>query len=112
MKAIFVVLLLSGCATVIDAGRPPPSDWPQLKETVIHTSSRVAKQLCASEKLDYVDACTIIAFSKNECNIYTTTDDPDVMAHERMHCKGYDHVGSTTLRDAWEKWKRETRKRL
>lgn len=99
------VLLLAGCATAnIDAHRPPPSDWPALREQVVKASREEVRQRCiGASRTSYEPAgCALVYFSKGECIILDAGVDMD---HERMHCRGYDHPGDSSFRDAWERYK-------
>lgn len=106
--AALSLALLAGCATTIDMSRPPPADWPKLEVKIARVTDAQARMLCPRNNdivISY-NACTIPAFAYGTCNIYLVTADPDVLAHERMHCLGYDHPGESTLRDAWAAYKR------
>jgi hypothetical protein len=37
--------------------------------------------------------------------IYLTRGDTYMLEHEQAHCRGYDHPGESTMRDAWARWK-------
>lgn len=111
MRIIPFVLLLAGCATTrlvaIDYSRPPAADWPILEERVQRIAPSDLGKFCRSslEVPDKVASCAVMNFQFGVCYIYLTDDDPDALAHERAHCKGYDHVGSSNLRDGWARIK-------
>lgn len=110
MRHAGIALLLSGamagCATTIDMSRPPPPDWPQLEEVVASVPESEVKRVCASANLMVGYACTKVVFPERRCYIYLASADPAVLEHERLHCRGYDHPGEASMRDAWVKWKR------
>ena len=99
--------LLVGCTT-IDSHTTPPSDWPNLAVAEHVVSSHAMLDACMPYMgfLQFPLACAIIFFEKLTCDIYVTG--PAHLEHERMHCAGYDHIGDSTLRDAWEEYKSHT----
>lgn len=100
-------VLLAGCATTIDLSRRPPADWPQLEVVVQRVSEAEVKRICANENLLIGYACTAVYFDTRKCFIYLASSDPEVLAHERLHCLGYDHPGESTMRNAWTRWRLE-----
>jgi hypothetical protein len=47
-------------------------------------------------------ACAQFDFVNARCYVWYNADEPPsaaTIAHERLHCQGYDHVGETTMRD-------------
>lgn len=78
--------------------------WPILRLVEHYVPDSVMKERCAK----YVpfgfmpEACAEFYFAQGECHVWYSADYPPthyVMQHERLHCQGYDHVGSTNLRD-------------
>ena len=51
------------------------------------------------------EACAIVDFDLNRCDIILSEDFPEHEEHEQQHCKGMDHVGGNTLERAWQEWK-------
>lgn len=51
-------------------------------------------------------ACAEVHFYSDTCHVWVATDDQMALEHELEHCNGRDHVGSNSLRDAWERWKK------
>ena len=102
MIRLLPLLFLFGCAT-IDMSRPPPADWPKLEVEIIKTTLDEAKRQCKGVKL-IVFGCAKVFFDEGVCRIYLGTEDKSVYEHELLHCKGYDHPGESTMRDAWAKW--------
>lgn len=101
MQRLFVLLaaLLAACATV-DHERV--EGWPKL-EIVEHYVPRAEMQ---DRCVRYVgfgmapEACAEFDLATRKCHIWYSADSPPlsfVRKHERLHCAGYDHVGSTAM---------------
>jgi len=103
--ALVAVFLCTGC-TMIDYAKAPPADWPELKVDVYRTTFWDTQRLCGGNLLFPTPACAAVDFKGRRCTIITSTDDERVMEHERAHCRGYDHVGETTLADVWGRHER------
>lgn len=104
MRYSLIFILLAGCAT-IDTSRAPPPDWPLLKVEVVRTTSAVVEQKCKMSFVMKGLGCAMPIFPIGVCRIYLATDDPATLLHEHYHCKGFDHAGESTLRDAWARYK-------
>lgn len=116
MKKYLTTLALTalfGCTTV-NYDRAPPADWPVLEVKLRRVSMMQVQQMCWGVPfLWQVFMCMEPDFDKMECNIYHYYTDAElahksaawIIEHELAHCNGYDHYGSTELRDAWEQWK-------
>ena len=106
------ILALSACSTISHI--PPPSDFPVLKEIVHIVSTREKNDVCAKygPPFTYVEACAEWYFETRECHIWLDKDflQEYQIEHERMHCKGYDHPGSTVIFDSWNVWKNRKNK--
>lgn len=108
MRAAGCVLLLTGCATIvqpIDYSRPPPPDWPSLRVIEQKIGPDELARFCPRSYAAYgsrAASCARLDLSRGVCLIYTTSERPDLLEHERAHCRGYDHAGETTMRDAWQ----------
>lgn len=115
MKRCFVVLMvLFSCATFaameqeIDLSRPPPKDWPILKKETHIVTTDVVKKHCPAIWIPKIAACTTVYFQSKLCVTWYVKGwekDKEVIEHEDKHCQGYDHVGSTQLRDNWNEYK-------
>lgn len=103
---------LSACASVvpIDRHAPPDPTWPELRVIEHHVHGGEVLRQCyrfVSLPMKLVgalpQACAMVYFDRGECHIYVRGDYPDaaVLKHERLHCRGFDHIGASTLRDAW-----------
>jgi hypothetical protein len=107
--SVLLVALLTGCSTIDH--RSAPADWPQLEEKILYVNGATLFKYCESNLLtDFAFACSRISFERRVCYIIMpeqTADgsQPWLLAHEREHCAGKDHKGSTSIADAWEKWK-------
>lgn len=104
----FPLLLLAGCASTIDASKPPPDDWPQLEVVYYKASPKIFDAVCRTVFLGHTFSCAEVNFEQKKCTILvregqTLTSDTD--RHERDHCRGLDHPGDTTMRDAWIRYK-------
>lgn len=112
IRPAILAAALAGC-TVMDQHSAPPSDWPALvvHEHAVSCTAMVAKcyqYLSLPMKLmgGLPLGCAEIRFDQGRCDIYTCWMSPaDVLAHERLHCRGYDHIGDSTLRDAFQHYK-------
>lgn len=112
---LVIALISSGC-TAINIHEKPPANWPKLQERVVQTGFVELQGICGHGIVTTVllgyfcSAWTVVNFDDMTCTIYTSTDDEYVMEHERAHCKGRDHFGSSALRDYAEKWHKENAK--
>lgn len=106
-----VMLFLSGCAS-IDYDRGPAADWPALEIRIIKQDFKQVQRTCRNDfwPAQQVNGCAIFEFAALICHIYTWTDDRRVIEHERAHCAGYDHPGSSAMRDAWARFKSEAKR--
>lgn len=111
---IFLAVLTVGC-TIIGHVKPP-ADWPKLRVIEHHVPSNVMADVCYKYvKMPLwmrlagfnIEGCALIHFDTSECHIWVSSDFPEarVLEHERLHCEGHDHVGSSDLTDGWAKWK-------
>jgi uncharacterized protein YceK len=103
-------LLANGC-TSIDRHTDPPSDFPRLEVSVNYVPHHQMRDICSKYIPAFAspEACMEWDFSKKTCTIWLSKDfppHPSVVEHEKLHCKGYDHIGDSTLRDAWTTYKK------
>jgi len=110
MEKVFRLAVLSaalaGCAA-IDQRQPVPG-WPELKVIEHHVPRDEMLAQCQPLSWKGVpEGCTLYYFDRNEAHIYVRNDFPArwILAHERLHAAGYDHVGSTHMQRALEAWK-------
>lgn len=107
--ALLILLLnsLAGCVSIM-GHTPPPADWPELRVVERKASFMETQRECGFHPLAAVVVqCLGVAkvdFCERTCTITYATD--LVLEHERLHCKGHDHIDSFYLRDLWESYKR------
>ena len=97
-----LLVFLPGC-TAIDMHREPPKDWPKLTVTEHKVGFWELQTICGGSVIAQYVACARIFFKDNACKIYYVSGDEYgrlAVEHEREHCNGRDHVGSSALRDA------------
>ncbi len=106
--AIAMAALLSGCAS-IDSHSDPVAGWPNLTPVEHHVPNAEMRDRCGIylPVWSSPEGCAIFRFDANECHIYVSADfpRPDVLEHERQHCEGRDHVGSTDMKAMLNDWK-------
>jgi hypothetical protein len=106
---IAVFLLLLGACTVIGHDPAPPG-WPKLEERVIRGDLFETHLACGGSAASFLVftlfGCATIQLAPDckggTCTIYVAGDDEYsdlTLEHEREHCAGRDHLGSTLLRD-------------
>lgn len=104
-----------GC-TVINVHQEPPQDWPELEIIYNKVDFWTLQKECGTIGPMFLLfqslGCAWIRFDEMTCNVYYYSGlDSDskvsVIEHEKMHCHGYDHIGSKTLYNAWEAYKKE-----
>lgn len=98
--AVLVVLLAAGCATIDRHHRVP--GWPKLEIVEHYVPHAEMRQRCAK----YVGfgmspvACAEFDLVNRRCHVWYSADARPsryIQEHERMHCDGYDHVGSNGM---------------
>jgi hypothetical protein len=92
--------LSSGCAMVI--GHERVNGWPELEIVEHYVPHAQMRDKCAP----YVgfgmspEACAEFDLVNRKCHLWFSGDFPPqkfIVEHERLHCAGYDHVGSTSM---------------
>lgn len=104
-RVLPVLLLAVGCTTISPEHKDAPAGWPELKvtENVVGTADMVSKcyaTLSLPMKLlgGIPMACAWVDLCAGTCSIYVTAWSPEgVLDHERLHCKGHDHLGDDTM---------------
>jgi len=117
MKALFgiaaVSAALAGCS-VID-GHQRIAGWPELKIIEHHVAHTEMRDRCqrAVSAFSSPEGCTYFYLDRREAHIYVSKDFPTpwVLAHERLHAAGYDHVGSTNMQRMLADWRARARDR-
>ena len=101
MKKCFALLaaLAAGCSIV---GHEQVQGWPQLEIVEHYVPQAQMRDRCAP----YVgfgmtpEACAEFDLANGKCHLWFNGDSPVqefIVKHERLHCAGYDHVGSTNM---------------
>jgi hypothetical protein len=100
-----LLALLAGCSVM---GHEPVANWPAL-QIIEH---RVSQEAMVARCSRYVGfgmsplGCAEFDFNLSRCHVWLTGASPNfVLQHERLHCAGYDHIGSTNMRDLLTKVK-------
>jgi hypothetical protein len=98
---IVTMVLLTGCTV---NAREPVAGWPQLEIVEHYVAHAEMRNRCGLYMAlgSVPEACAEFAFSAARCDIWLSADFPPasyVVAHERQHCLGFDHVGSTAMKD-------------
>jgi len=112
-KPTFIALLLvlfMGACTIVNEHRAPPADWPNLEVSITEggfweTQERCDRNVAVVVLIGPALGCAYVNFDEMKCRIYLWLN--AVLEHELLHCKGYDHIGSTDLADYWEQWKKD-----
>jgi hypothetical protein len=112
-KSSVLVLLLASTMSLpacTMVGHKKVPDWPELAVREHYVPHHVMRDKCAK----YVpfgmspDACMEFNLSAGTCDIWYSADfppGPGVVEHERLHCRGYDHIGGNVLSRALAAWK-------
>jgi hypothetical protein len=106
IKLMFIAAMLLGCST-IDMHTPPPEHWPVLEERIERGGFFELQERCKNPwpvLIVAVFACAIPDLVALICLIFALEDDDSHLPHERLHCRGYDHPGGTSLREYYERW--------
>ena len=101
MRILFVLLaaLLSACTTI---EHQRVEGWPKLEIVEHFVPHREMQDRCVR----YVgfgmapEACAEFDLAARKCHIWYSADSLPlsfVRKHERLHCAGYDHVGSAAM---------------
>lgn len=100
------LLALTAC-TSIDVDREPAADFPKLEERIVY--GFWATQQCAGTvpPVTIAYGCAWLDFARRTCTIFLASESAssDTLLHERQHCRGFDHHGSTAIADRWALWR-------
>jgi hypothetical protein len=96
------------CTTI--SHQAPPPDWPKLSLVAKEVSHKEMRDMCNqwAHWAMSPSGCAVIDFAARTCTQWRSKDFPlsaSEREHEDEHCRGKDHIGSTTLRDAWHRVK-------
>jgi hypothetical protein len=94
-----MAMLLTACSTI---EHQRVSGWPELEIVEHYVPYREMQERCVR----YVgfgmapEACAEFDLAARKCHIWYSAESPRlkfIRDHERLHCAGYDHVGSTAM---------------
>lgn len=99
MTRLLLLLLVSGCSVM---GNERVEGWPKLRVIEHYVSPHELSASCAPHVPWHSTplACALFVFARAECHIFYSAESPPpefVKRHERLHCEGYDHIGSTNM---------------
>jgi hypothetical protein len=99
-RASAILLFLIGACTVV--GHQKVSGWPQLQIVEHHVPHAQMRDRCAKYTGFGMSpqACVEFYLKARQCHIWYSADFPptrQIVEHERLHCRGYDHIGATTM---------------
>lgn len=99
--AILFPLFLGACTTV---GHQRVEGWPRLMVYEHYVPHHEMRDRCVKYAPfgTTPEACAEFNLAERRCDIWFSADFPPqetIVKHERMHCEGYDHIGSTGMRD-------------
>lgn len=106
---LIALALLAGCTVM---GHEKVEGWPDLTVVEHYVPHHEMRDIC----VPYTpwgmspEACADINLTTGFCDIWYSADFPPqcfIIKHERMHCEGYDHVGSTQLKDTLKQWQQK-----
>lgn len=105
-----LVALLGACASI---DHEKVEGWPQLHVAEHYVSAAEMVERCRR----YVGfgslplACAEFNLAAGRCDIWLNRSfaPQAVREHERMHCRGYDHVGATNMRELLARHKAQAR---
>jgi hypothetical protein len=101
-----LAVVLAGCTTM-DHERV--EGWPELEIVEHYVPGQAMHERCRK----YVTfgslplACAEFNLAAKRCDIWYSTDFPptrSIIDHERLHCAGYDHVGSSGMRQLLQRY--------
>ena len=107
MKRLLVCLALSGCGHITGMTEPP-SDWPELK--IIDHGAEGMYSACAKYTNFFTwppMGCAEVYFERRVCELWAIS--AYIRDEEIKHCVGRDHLGESTLADAWRAHKAKKR---
>ena len=102
-------LVVSGCSLI---GHQKVAGWPTMEIVEHHVAEADMRSRCVK----YVgfgmspQACAEFDFVRNRCDVWFSADFPPTRAmveHERLHCRGYDHIGMRTMADMLARYRGE-----
>jgi hypothetical protein len=107
--SLFTVLIAAagGCTTIDSHVRV--DDWPELKIVEHDVSFSEMRTACKpyTPPLMTPLGCTVFYLDAGEAHIYVAKQlkFKFLVDHERLHAAGYDHPGSTNMKEMIERWR-------
>ena len=104
--------VIAACTTI--DSHEKVAGWPELKLVEHYVPDQVMRERC-SKYMAFgflAEACSEFYFDRGECHVWYSADyrPPQfVVEHERLHCRGYDHPGQTTMRDILVRYEAQKR---
>lgn len=102
-------LVVSGCSLI---GHQEVAGWPRMEVVEHYVPEAEMRSRCVK----YVgfgmspQACAEFDFARNRCELWFSSDFPptrSTVEHERLHCRGYDHIGMRTMADMLARYRAE-----
>jgi hypothetical protein len=102
-----LLMLGAGCTAI---GHQQVLGWPELEIIEYHVPTRDLYERCSR----YMgvgmlpEACAEFDLTERRCHIWLSADFPPpryVVEHERLHCRGYDHIGMSTMKGILERYR-------
>jgi hypothetical protein len=99
VSLVLLALLLTACTII---GHEKVADWPALEVYEHYVPEAQMRERCSK----YVafgmspQACAEFDFARSRCDLWFSSDFPPtrgMVEHERLHCRGYDHIGMGTM---------------
>jgi hypothetical protein len=107
-KLIASLFSISVGLVPMDYDTKPPADWPKLDERISYIELEAVPRFCGvpKELVSRVQGCSKIDFYYNLCMIHLGNNSPELLAHEREHCLGFNHRGEGgKSAKAWTEYK-------
>ena len=97
---LLVPLLLAGCATI---AHERVEGWPELQIVEHRVPAEEMTERCRKYTAfgSIPLACAEFNLHARRCDIWLSRSfaPQTIVEHERLHCAGYDHVGSSSMRE-------------
>lgn len=102
---VMFLLLVPGCTVF---GHEKVAGWPTLEIVEHYVPHAQMRDRCAKYAPwgTVVEACAEFDLAARTCHLWFSADFPPqrfIVEHERLHCLGYDHIGSSTMRAILER---------
>jgi hypothetical protein len=103
---VLLAALASACTVI---GHEKVQGWPALEIVEHYVPHAQMRDRCARYVSAFAspEACAEFHFAERQCHIWYSADFPPSRAlieHERLHCRGYDHIGANSMQAMLERW--------